>query len=64
MPLLDEDPAGICFWVFDAMAVVQALVQILDTYGELAEHLCQQSNGRQRMLYELISFLTHIQKFN
>ena len=34
---LDKDPESVV-WVFDAMAVVQALVQNPDTFGELAEH--------------------------
>ena len=58
VPPLDKDPESVV-WVFDAMAVVQALVQIPDTFGELAE----QSNSRQMMLYELTLFLTHTQKF-
>ena len=35
---LDKDPDSVV-WVFDAMAVVQALVQIPDTFSELVEHL-------------------------
>ena len=38
VPPLDKNPESV-IWVFDAMAVVQALVQIPDTFGELAEHL-------------------------
>ena len=38
VPPLDKDPESFV-WVFDAMAAVQALVQILDTFGELVEHL-------------------------
>ena len=38
VPPLDKDSESVV-WDFDAMAVVQALVQIPDTFGELAEHL-------------------------
>ena len=38
VPPLDEDPESVV-WVFYAKAVVQALVQISDTFVEHAEHL-------------------------
>ena len=38
VPPLNKDPESIV-WVFDTMAVVQTLVQIPDTFGELAEQI-------------------------
>ena len=62
VPPLDKDPESV-IWVFGAMAVVQSLVQISDTFGELAEHLFSTIKWQAKDAYELTPFLTHTQKF-
>ena len=48
---LDKDPDSVV-WVFDAMTVVRALVQIPDTFSELVEHLFSTIKNAERLQRE------------
>ena len=62
VPPLDKDPESVV-WVFDAMAVVQAIVQIPDTFGELSEHLFSTIKWQAKDALRIDIFFTHTQKF-